>query len=128
MVEAPWGYSLSFNEHIRQISNHPAARRRHLRQVTNILLRVKLASKDGQLYAIKFSTKSNAYSQQILEGIFDKESSILRELEHPSIIKLYEAIKEGVYQKANCSEVRSGLVFEYAPYNLIEILEFGGLN
>lgn len=64
----------------------------------------------------------------MLASIFEKEASILAELEHPHIIKLHESIKDGVYEKAGQAENRSGLVFEYAPYNLGEILEFGPLN
>jgi serine/threonine protein kinase len=117
-----------FNVYLLKISDHLDPRRGHLRKVTSKLSRVKLASHDGELFAIKFSTKNNAYSQEVLSTIFDKESNLLTELEHPNIIKLYESIKDGVYQKAGISENRSGLVFEYAPYNLGEILEFGALS
>lgn len=64
----------------------------------------------------------------MLDSIFDKEASILEELNHPNIIKLYEAIKSGTYSKEGRQETRSGLVFEYAPYNLGEILQFGPLD
>ena len=73
---------------------------------------------DGKYYALKFATHSQAYSQQLLATIFEKESAILQELDHPNIIKLYQSVKGGCYMKNEQQSIRSALVFEYAPYNL----------
>ena len=77
---------------------------------------------------MKFATNSQAYSQQVLTAIFEKEGAILQELDHPNIIKLYQSVKAGNYIKSEQQSIRSALVFEYAPYNLAEILQFGPLN
>ena len=58
-----------------------------------------MATYNGMYFAIKFTTRNNAYSPQVLSNIFDKEAAILEELGHKNIIKMYEAVKEGVYRK-----------------------------
>lgn len=69
--------------------NHLNFRLRNFRKVNKIFIfRVKLARKNGSLYAIKFSTTNKAYSNELLKKIFEKEAQILMELNHPNIIKL----------------------------------------
>ncbi len=52
----------------------------------------------------------------------------MRDLDHPNIIKLRDIIVNGKYQKNSECIFRSALVFEYAPYNLADILELGALE
>jgi hypothetical protein len=75
------------------------------------LCRVKLASWEGDYYAIKFTTRNNAYSPQVLANIFEKEAEILNELSHSNIIQIVEAIRQGHYLKDGRDEIRAALVF-----------------
>lgn len=91
--------------------------------------KVELARKDANLYAIKFTSDNQIYSPQILEQIFYKEASLLRGLDHPNIIKLYEGFLHGNFiQPGLCQKKKAGLVFEYAPHSLGQIMELGALE
>lgn len=91
--------------------------------------KVELARKDGYLFAIKFSSDNQIYSQEILENIFFKEATLLRGLDHPNIIKYYEGFLHGNYIQPGLSQrKRAGLVFEYAPHSLGQLMELGALE
>ena len=91
--------------------------------------KVELARKDGNLFAIKFTSDNQAYSTEVLEKIFCKEASLLRGLDHPNIIKLYEGFLHGNFIQPGLSQrKRAGLVFEYAPHSLGSIMELGPLE
>lgn len=86
-----------------------------------------LAVKDGQYYAVKFAHPSQAYSQQLMQQIFQRETNILEQLSHHNIIHLVEAVPQGMMREKDREHKAAGLVFEYAPYNLAEMLQLGAL-
>lgn len=89
---------------------------------------MKLASRDGDLFAIKFSSENNAYSHEILQRIFLKETNIIAGLNHPNIIKLYGSYMQGEEATSGMIKHKAGIIFEYAPHNLGEIMELGALE
>lgn len=64
-----------------------------------------------------------------MHKIFNKENSILKDLNHPHIIKLHQAIIGGNYvYSTGVHKKKNALVFEYAPYNLGQMMELGALE
>lgn len=74
-------------------------------------VRVLMATREGRYYAIKFANQSQAYSPQLLEQIFQRESSILEQLSHNNIIQLVEAVPQGTYTEQDRTCKVAGLVF-----------------
>ena len=61
---------------------------------------------DGKIYALKITNKSLIETNEMIE-VMKKEISVLRSIDHPNTVKLYEVIR---------SYAKIYLVLEYVPF------------
>ena len=90
--------------------------------------KVRMAEKCGMHYAVKYMTKTQDLlkNQEYLDLVLN-EARIMKQLEHPNIVKLYEVNESGIIHKKSGEEVPAlclvfelvtgGDLFEYVAVN-----------
>lgn len=78
----------------------------------------KLSTKSGEnKYAIKMMRKSNIDTNKIYKNLLDNEINILREMNHPRTMSIYDLLEDDKYYYVISEYIRGGSVMRRLKEN-----------